>query len=135
MLSKERKRVTEIARSAGYSEGVMYHTTRYCGEIFMRYMNSGSVLELGPAEGLMTDVLFPKFSDDYTVVDGADFFVESAKERHPGIKGEASLFEDYRPGRKFDNIILGHVLEHVEDPVGILKLCSTWMRNNCVRGG
>lgn len=135
MLSAERKRVTNIARKAGYSEGVMHYTTVYCGEIFRRYMKFGSVLELGPAEGVMTDILFPAFSEDYTIVDGADFFVESAKKRHPGIKGEACLFEDYKPGRKFDNIILGHVLEHVENPVEILKLCSTWLCNNSVRGG
>lgn len=135
MLNSERERVTEIARKAGYSEGVMQYTTGYCGEIFRRYMIPGSVLELGPAEGVMTDILFPAFSEDYTIVDGADFFVELAKKRHQGLKGKACLFEDYKPGRKFDNIILGHVLEHVENPVEILKLCSVWLCNNSVRGG
>jgi 2-polyprenyl-3-methyl-5-hydroxy-6-metoxy-1,4-benzoquinol methylase len=30
----------------------------------------------------------------------------------------------------FDNIILGHVLEHVIDPVNILSLCKKWLKNN-----
>lgn len=127
MYANEQQRVTEISRTANYAAGISYHTIRYCGEIFMRHMRPGSVLELGPAEGVMTDVLFPHFSGDYTVVDGADFFVEALRQRYPDIKGVVSLFEDYEPERKFSNIVLGHVLEHVENPVAILKKCSAWI--------
>lgn len=64
---------------------------------------------MGPAEGVMTDLLFPKFSDDYTVVDGADFFVNDLKKRYPNINGFVSLFEDFVPenNKKYDNIVLG----------------------------
>ena len=84
------------------------------------------MLELGSAEGVATDVLYPYFND-YTIVDGADFFVESLKQRYPKIKAYCSLFEDYSPDIKYDNIVLGHVLEHVKDPVDILKKCSKWL--------
>lgn len=68
----EKRRVEIHAKEAGYAKGVMSYTTAYSGEIFTRYMIPGSVLELGPAEGVMTDILYPKFAD-YTIVDGADF--------------------------------------------------------------
>lgn len=127
MNESEKERVVTHAATAHYSEGVMEKATAYCGEIFRRFMKpQGSVLELGPAEGVMTDILYSYFSD-YTVVDGADFFVESIVNKYPQIKGYVSLFEDYEPFRLYDNIVLGHVLEHVEDPVRILKMVSSWL--------
>jgi 2-polyprenyl-3-methyl-5-hydroxy-6-metoxy-1,4-benzoquinol methylase len=37
------------------------------------------------------------------------------------------LFENFSPNVKYDNIILGHVLEHVDDPVKIISLASNWL--------
>lgn len=122
----EKKRVLDISESAVYIEGVMQNITAYCGKVFRRFMKKGSVLELGPAEGVMTDVLYPYF-EDYTVVDGADSFVDAIKKRYPEIKGYGALFEEYNPSKTYDNIILGHVLEHVKEPVKILKLASSWL--------
>ncbi|SFG35412.1 Methyltransferase domain-containing protein [Lachnospiraceae bacterium C7] len=126
MNTNEKNRVIEHGKIAGYADGVMTNTTNYCGKIFRRYMNNGSVLELGPAEGVMTDYLY-QYYEDYTIVDGADFFVESITKRYPKIKGIVSLFEEFNTEKRFDNIILGHVLEHVEDPVAILKMCKKWL--------
>lgn len=122
----EKKRVMDISEHTVYTEGVMKNVTAYCGEVFRRFMNQGSVLELGPAEGIMTDTLYPYF-DDYTIVDGADSYVTAIKKRYPKIKGYCTLFEEYSPSRTYDNIILGHVLEHVKNPVEILKLVSSWL--------
>jgi len=129
MEYSEKKRVMEHSQAMHYSDMVMQKTTKYCGMIFRRFMVNGSVLELGPAEGVMTDVLCSYF-DDYTVVDGVDYFVEEIEKRHPKIKGYASLFEDFVPDQKYNNIVLGHVLEHVENPVEILKMCGTWLSDN-----
>lgn len=125
MDNNEKSRIVEISKHMSYT-GVMQNVTAHCGEVFRRFMKNGSVLELGPAEGIMTDVLYPYF-DDYTVVDGADFYVDTIKMRHPGIEGHAVIFEEYKPSRTYDNIILGHVLEHVQNPVEILKLVSSWL--------
>lgn len=126
----EKQRVENCAKSGNYARGVMAYTTAYCGEIFRRYMvPGGRVLELGPAEGIMTNLLYP-FFNDYTVVDGATFFVDELKKRYPDIKAYTSLFEEFVPNEVYDNIILGHVLEHVENPVGILRLCSEWLAPN-----
>lgn len=125
----EKRRVEIHAKEAGYAKGVMSYTTAYSGEIFTRYMIPGSVLELGPDEGVMTDILYPKFAD-YTIVDGADFFVDALKKKYPQIKAHKSLFEYFHTDILYKNIILGHVLEHVENPVEILKLCSQWLAPN-----
>lgn len=125
-MNEEKKRVESCAKKADYSGGVMQYTTTYCGMIFKKHMKEGTVLELGPAEGVMTNLLYPSFHD-YTIVDGADFFVRDLQKRFPNIKAYTSLFEDFKPDRYYDNIILGHVLEHVENPCDILKYCSSWL--------
>ncbi len=127
----ELERVVEHSSISHYSEGVMHKATEYCGEIFRRHLRQGSVLELGPAQGVMTDLIYPYFPD-YTVVDGADFFIKHLREKFPQIKGVVSLFENFVPEQKYNNIILGHVLEHVMDPVQILKLCSQWLSDDGV---
>ena len=44
-----------------------------------------------------------------------------------GVDGHRELFEDFRPAEAFDVVVMEHVLEHVEDPVGILKLAKPWL--------
>ncbi len=126
-LEDEKSKLESIAEDSIYAIGVIPVTTKYCGEIFLRYMRPGSVLELGPAEGVMTDILYPKNKNDYTIVDGSMKFVRELTDRYPGIIGIYELFEDFKPERKFDNIILGHVLEHVLQPVELLKICKNWL--------
>lgn len=122
--------LNDIAFHSIYAKGVGRITTEYCGKLFMRYMLSGNVLELGPAEGVMTEILY-KHWNDYTVVDGAESFIENIKKTYPQIKAYHSYFENFKPDEQFDNIILGHVLEHVDNPGQVLKLCKGWLK----RGG
>ena len=98
----------------------------YCYQIFKRFLIPGSILELGPAEGLMTKYLIFN-SQDITLVDGSEIFCKELSDKYPEANIVSTLFEDFNPKRKFDNILLGHVLEHVEDPVVILKLVRTWL--------
>jgi 2-polyprenyl-3-methyl-5-hydroxy-6-metoxy-1,4-benzoquinol methylase len=98
----------------------------YTFEVFRRYWRGKSVLELGPAEGIMTELLVPEFRE-VTVVDGAETFCEQLRQRFPNITVVHSLFEDYAPAFRYDNIILGHVLEHVVNPVGVLSKVRDWL--------
>ncbi len=131
-MSKEHEYLESVAKSLDYAyiEGVNLDTVQYSGKVFARYLRDGeSILELGPAEGNMTDILYPRFSGDYMVVDAVASYIEDLKRKYPDIKGEAALFEEYQPGRLFDSIVLGHVLEHVENPVDILARCKSWLKS------
>lgn len=125
---EEEKRLDEISKKSKYAYGVNYNSIVYSARIFKKYMKNGGVLELGPAEGVMTDLLIEDFND-YTVVDGAKKFVKAITDKYPQIKGYTSLFEDFQPNRKYTNIIMGHVLEHVENPVEILIKASSWLED------
>ncbi|MFC6380482.1 class I SAM-dependent methyltransferase [Psychrobacter glacincola] len=98
-------------------------------DIFMRFAKKGSVLELGCAEGLMTEKIV-NFFDDVAVVEGSSIFCEQLKKKLPNVEVFNSYFEDFDCDRKFDNIILGHVLEHVDDPVFVLSHIKKFLKTD-----
>ena len=122
----EHARLAAIAADSWYGKGINATTVAYSVRIFSRHWRRGSCLELGPAEGLATASLVGQF-DDLTCVDGAESFCTALATRYPHIKVTCSLFEQYEPGRCFDNIVLGHVLEHVDNPVTILARAKEWL--------
>jgi 2-polyprenyl-3-methyl-5-hydroxy-6-metoxy-1,4-benzoquinol methylase len=80
-----------------------------------------SCVELGSSDGRMTERLVTLFPHDLTAVDGTKAYVDEVARRLPQITAVHSLFEEYAPGRTFASAVLGHVLEHVADPVAILE--------------
>jgi len=120
MLADEQDRLESIAEVSQYAYGANEHTIEYSFSVFRRFIQGESLLELGPAEGIMTNHLAP-LGLELTVVDASARFCEDLRTRFPGINVVQSLFEEFSPNRTFDNIVLGHVLEHVIDPVDILS--------------
>jgi len=117
----------KISESFGYSEGVMASSTKYCCTILQRHLRGENILELGPAEGLMTGMLL-KTGRIITVVEGSLKYCNSIKERFPQVNVVHSLFEEYQPPEKYDTIVLGHVLEHVSDPSSLLVKVKGWLK-------
>lgn len=126
MEERELQRIEDIAVHSMYSYGVNSQAVRYSMTLFNRYAKSGSVLELGPAEGIGTRCLVKRYSD-LTVVEGSHLFCQKLKKEFSNIEVVHSLFEEFSPTREFDNIILGHVLEHVQDPTKLLKKVANWL--------
>lgn len=88
---------------------------------FLPFFNSGNLLELGSFKGDFTEKLLPYFKH-ITCVEASNEAVDMAKQR---IGDNAifinGLFENVMLPERYDNIILTHVLEHVDDPVFVLK--------------
>jgi 2-polyprenyl-3-methyl-5-hydroxy-6-metoxy-1,4-benzoquinol methylase len=125
--TEESHRLEDIAQHSRYGAGVNRDTIHHSFRIFRRFSRPGSILEMGPAEGIMTDLL-AELGQPLHLVEGADHFCEDLRRRHPTASVVHSLFEDYAPPEvRFENIILGHVLEHVEDPVAILSKARAWL--------
>lgn len=122
----ELQRLAEIASDSWYAKGVSGTMIQYTFRIFSRYLQPDRVLELGPAEGIMTALLAP-VSKHLTIVDGSASFCDDLRKRFPQATVFHSLFEQFRTDQRFDTIVLGHVLEHVIDPVEILSLAKTWL--------
>jgi 2-polyprenyl-3-methyl-5-hydroxy-6-metoxy-1,4-benzoquinol methylase len=122
----ELQRLERIASDSLYASGVNADTVRYSFHIFERFLRGNSILEMGAAEGVMSELLATT-GKALTIVEGSKTFCDALSRRFPGAQVFHSLFEDFVPGRVFDNIILGHVLEHVEDPTAILARAATWL--------
>jgi 2-polyprenyl-3-methyl-5-hydroxy-6-metoxy-1,4-benzoquinol methylase len=82
-------------------------------------------LELGPAEGEMTRFLVKDF-EQLTIVEGSADLLAQVPERANLIKVHA-LFEEFKPKQLFDSIIMEHILEHVDDPIGLLRRVKNWL--------
>jgi len=122
----ESLRLEGIAGVSRYSAGVNEDTIRYSFRIFERHLRGESILEMGAAEGVMTELLV-NTGKSLTLVEGSKAFCESLARRFPDVRVVHSLFEEFEPGRTFDNIVLGHVLEHVADPPAVLARAATWL--------
>lgn len=88
---------------------------------FEPFFNQGSLLELGSFKGNFTQRLLERF-DDVTCVEASSEAISEAKLR---IGDKAifinGTFEQVHLPKRYDNIILTHVLEHLDDPVAILR--------------
>lgn len=88
---------------------------------FEPFFNKGSVLELGSHKGSFTRGLIPYF-DDVTCVEASEQAIEVARTVvRPDVTFVHALFEDVSLPRRYDNVVLTHVLEHLDDPIGVLK--------------
>jgi 2-polyprenyl-3-methyl-5-hydroxy-6-metoxy-1,4-benzoquinol methylase len=130
-MMDNQKSLQKIAEHSRYAQGVSGAMVAYSYDVFSRHLHKGSILELGPAEGVMTD-LFVKSGRNLTVVEGAKKFCDELSQRYPSIQVHHALFEDFHVDKKFENIILGHVLEHVDDPVFVLKHVKQFLKKNGV---
>jgi len=123
----ERARLEHIAADSWYAKGVNAATVLYSIRLFSRYWSGRRrCLEMGPAEGLATPMLAKAFAS-LTLLEGAEKFCRDLRVRFPTATVVNSLFECYQPDEPFEVVVLGHVLEHVEDPPAILARVRNWL--------
>jgi SAM-dependent methyltransferase len=88
---------------------------------FLPFFQKGSLLELGCFKGIFTQLFLNHFRD-ITCVEASETALAEADKI---LKGRAKLihacFEDVQLPTRYDNIVLTHVLEHLDDPVRVLK--------------
>lgn len=88
---------------------------------FKPFFLQGSCLELGSFKGDFTQHLVKSFSK-ITCVEASEEAVLKAKKILPkDIDIYNDVFENITLPDKYDNIFLTHVLEHLDDPVSVLK--------------
>jgi 2-polyprenyl-3-methyl-5-hydroxy-6-metoxy-1,4-benzoquinol methylase len=122
----ERARLEQVAADRWYERGANGAMIRYCATLFARHWRGGRCLELGPAEGVMTERLMSHF-DQVELVDGSEAYCSALRQRFPDARVHRALFEEFEPDGWFDAIVVGHVLEHVADPRALLARCRPWL--------
>jgi 2-polyprenyl-3-methyl-5-hydroxy-6-metoxy-1,4-benzoquinol methylase len=93
----------------------------YMIKSFLPFFREGNLLELGSYKGNFTKRFLDHFTD-ITCVEVSDEAIKEAKaDLGNRVKFVNSLFETAKLPVKYDNIVLTHVLEHIDDPVLVLK--------------
>ena len=95
---------------------------------FIPFFKKGNFLELGSFKGDFTKRFLPYF-EDITCVEASDQAVAMAKtDLGEKVKFVTSLFETVDLPTKYDNIVLTHVLEHIDDPIALMKrINNEWL--------
>ncbi|MGE0567035.1 MAG: class I SAM-dependent methyltransferase [Bacteroidia bacterium] len=98
---------------------------------FEPFFIKGNLLELGSFKGDFTKRFIPYFND-ITCVEASDEAIQVAKTKlGDKLNYIHSLFETATLPAKYNNIVLTHVLEHIEDPVKVLKRVNDeWLADN-----
>jgi SAM-dependent methyltransferase len=106
----------------------------YMIKAFRPFFKDGKLLELGSFKGEFTERYLPYF-DDITCVEASDVAADEAKKRlgKKVKKIYTSLFEDPKLElpETYENVVLTHVLEHVDDPIKVLKrINDEWLADD-----
>lgn len=98
---------------------------------FEPFFRKGNLLELGSYKGDFTKRLVPYFQD-ITCVEASDVALEAAKLKlGDQVKFVNALFETVLLPCRYHNIVMTHVLEHLDDPVRILKrINNEWLSDD-----
>jgi len=130
VLEKEHDRIGNIADKHDYSIGFDGLLTLLRFKKIKALIEKDSrILELGPAEGHMTKQIL-KISDNLTVMEASELYIIILKNRFPKINTIYSLFEKAELEEKFDVILILHVLEHVVNPVDLLRKAKNWLKKD-----
>ena len=133
-MSKSRSYNKELLNTLNHQYVYNFDTDvihKYLLKSFEPFFKNGNILELGSFKGDFTKRLL-LFFDQITCVEASSKAINYAK-KHFGfeINFINSVFEEVNLPEKYDNIVLTHVLEHLDDPISILKRINTeWLSEN-----
>lgn len=101
----------------------------YPKRMIQRFRHAQNLLELGIGHGF-TAGIFATACDRQTIVDGSSVVIEQFKSHHAAFEGEIveAYFENFHPDNLFDVIIMGFILEHVDDPDLILERYRSFLK-------
>jgi 2-polyprenyl-3-methyl-5-hydroxy-6-metoxy-1,4-benzoquinol methylase len=95
--------------------------------VFDRLKPHQHVLEMGYGDGLFSAALHNR-NISFSIVEGALSLVQEVQKRYPEVKIYHELFEAFTPAEQYDVILATHVLEHVDEPVALLKSMKAWLK-------
>ena len=129
-VSDEKKRLEEIAKDFTMESGLTKKVEAYFIEKIKKDLKKGRLLEIGCADGYLSKML-SEFPVKITAIDGSKKLIDKARRRKlRNVKFINTLYEEYKPEIQFDTIILSDILEHVSDPVDLLRKTKKWLKKN-----
>ena len=101
----------------------------YDREKMLPYVKGPKVLELGCGDGDWTLRMIELFGEAHVVDASTKLLNHVAQANGNKVTIYNSLFEDFTPPHdlRFNTIVATHVLEHVDDPIHVLRRCRQWL--------
>lgn len=93
----------------------------YMIRAFEPFFRPGNLLELGCYEGEFTRRLLSRFNDITCVEASTEAVAEAMQRTGRNVKFVNARFERATLTESYSNVLMTHVLEHIDDPVGVLK--------------
>lgn len=124
----ELKRLQDVRDAYGDEDGPFDRAMRtYMMRTLEVWWRPGAILQVGCSHGDQTTLLKRRF-DDVSVLEPMQAFIDKARAKAgAGVAFHCDLIETFKPPRTYDNILLSHVLEHVEDPVACIAKLMSWL--------
>jgi 2-polyprenyl-3-methyl-5-hydroxy-6-metoxy-1,4-benzoquinol methylase len=117
-FNEELKDTAERTYSYNFDFDVMHP---YMLESFKPFFRPGNMLELGSFRGAFTRRLHAHYPE-LTCVEASDEAIAEARQAlGPGVTFHNALFEQVVLPQRYDHIVMTHVLEHLDDPVAVLR--------------
>ncbi|WP_071467513.1 class I SAM-dependent methyltransferase [Polynucleobacter asymbioticus] len=94
----------------------------YPRRILADIKDAKSVLELGLGHGITTRIFSNNF-DRHVVLEGSSAIIQNFKNRFPECDAQIveTYFETFDTDERFDVIVMGFILEHVDNPFDIIS--------------
>lgn len=93
----------------------------------LEHARGDSLLDLACGDGLMTSRFAERFKR-VVGVDASGAHLAEARKRAPEVEFVESLIEDFDTTERFDTVFMLDILEHVVDPVAVLKKASSLLK-------
>ena len=94
---------------------------------FCQFISGDSVLEMGCFEGDFTKYLASHYKEVH-VLEASEALTGFAKDRLPkNVSFTVATFEEAYLEEKYDGIFIVHTLEHLDEPIEILKKTQNWL--------
>src|SRR5260370_34173907 len=109
-----------------YAYNFDYLLRDYMMQTFLPFLVNGKALEMGCYMGEFTKLILKQFTD-VTVIEAAGELIEHCQQQFGSeVKFIHATFETVDLEAIYDSIFLMHTLEHLDDPVLVLKRINLW---------
>lgn len=97
--------------------------------IRLRGLIGGRALQLGLGDGYIARLLAKQYRE-FVILEGSDNVIQDFYDKEAGYTVIKTLFEEFETEEKFDFLLGNHILEHVDDPVAIMRQARKSLNSN-----